>query len=571
MLLVLFNWLYTLMILGSLGILSFFGIQKLVSWDTKTIALDKTVLLGMIVLTAICNYISLFSPIDLKINIIISVLAIGSIIFFRKKTLPILRDWKTGLLQLHWLTKFALFLVFLIAIVKTSGPSLSYDEGGYHLPLIRWIENYPVVPGIANIEDRLGFNPSIYMTNAFFGMTWLFPGGLYDLNAFLFVLFGYSFLKGFDRIVKNNFKDQIFSTTIQTCALFFLFRAYMTSMDADFIFMYGATYLLIIFIQKIEMNKLAIADFDAFLFVILFAFISTSKFIIGLLLPLVLWQAIFWIKSKKTLFVKYLIVACLCIVGGWLIRNYIISGYLIYPLSFTGFFNPDWKVPKEYAEGQYHYVSEYAKIEVTRNIHEYKFAIRDVPWREWLPNWFDRVWWQLIGKVIIIGTPIGFILFFGSMIFSRKSWKKEYQQYLILLSILALATIIWFTRIPAIRFGWGWLLSFLVLSFGLPLRRMLIQYADSFRIGIVAILLASLIRSSILSVFETPELTKIVIEPVPVEKGVIYQTKIQNQIKINIAEEGRCWSISPPCYPRNHLPGLTPIGNKITDGFKIEN
>jgi hypothetical protein len=31
----------------------------------------------------------------------------------------------------------------------------------------------------------------------------------------------------------------------------------------------------------------------------------------------------------------------------WLGRNYILSGYLVYPLSVTGILNPDWKVPKD--------------------------------------------------------------------------------------------------------------------------------------------------------------------------------------------------------------------------------
>ncbi|MFN7116613.1 MAG: hypothetical protein ACK4TA_07410 [Saprospiraceae bacterium] len=89
------------------------------------------------------------------------------------------------------------------------------------------------------------------MTNAYFGMTWFFSGGLYDVNSFLYLVFSYSFLNGMNRFIQRNFQF-LFSDLIKISALVFIFRDYLTTMDADFIYIYGTIYLSVLLIRKIE-------------------------------------------------------------------------------------------------------------------------------------------------------------------------------------------------------------------------------------------------------------------------------------------------------------------------------
>jgi len=406
MLLVLFNWVYILFTCAGIGLISAFALQHFTKWSNDEFKADQTIFIGMIVLTTICNIISLFLPINALVNALITIPILAGLVFFRTKVNLVFKNWTREFKTLKWFTKVALLLVFAIAIFKTIGPSYIDDEGGYHLPLIRWIENYPVVPGIANIEDRMGFNPAIYMTNAFFSMTWLFPGGLYDLNSLLFIVFGYAFLRGFDRLLREPFQLS-FADLSGALALIFLFRAYLTSMDADFIYIYGSIYLLMIFLRKIELDKIEKPDFAAFIFFLLFAFIVTNKFIIGLLTPLAIWIGIRWIEAKKWHFISLVIFACLIVIAPWIARNYYISGYLVYPLHFLDVFNVEWKVPLELARGQYDYVSEYARMEITQPFNEY--VNHHYSWRVWFPVWWKHIWGLLIGKILIITLPIAFV------------------------------------------------------------------------------------------------------------------------------------------------------------------
>ncbi len=564
MILVLFNWLFILCTLSMLGLVIVASLGRKLPETRATLTIDQAVMVGLVALTTLCNIISLWSPMNIKINIIISGLIIIGLSVYRKEALLIIKKWQYEYRQQHLLSKAAFLLIIFIAIIKTAGPSLVDDEGGYHLPLIRWIEHFPVVPGIANIEDRMGFNPSIYMTNAYFSMGWLFPGGLYDVNSFLFIIFGYSFISGFNRFMKNDFQ-YLLSGLVQVGTLVFLFRAYLTTMDADFIYLYGSIYLLIIFMQKMETDTLAKPDFAVFVFMSLFTFIITNKFIIGLLAPLPLWLLFLWFKETRFVFSGSIILICLAILIPWTLRNYYISGYLVYPLFFIDLFSAEWKVPRSLAMGQYYYVLEYAKMEITQPFNEY--FNHNYTWKVWFPLWFERVWGLAIGKIIILLTPLSTLLILYHCLSIRKEGRQ--RSYVILLLFLLMATLVWLLRAPAIRFAWGWLLPMYVISLGLLLQKWLLKYQILLKMALIVLLFTSLIRSSIASVVEFPDITKHWLYPTPVEIGNMHTTISWNENELKISEDNFCRGIQPPCLPRYYHPGLRPRGKKITDGFKI--
>src|SRR5688500_16524798 len=47
-----------------------------------------------------------------------------------------------------------------------AGPPLVYDTGFYHAQAVRWINEYPAVPGLANLHGRLAFNSSWFVWGA---------------------------------------------------------------------------------------------------------------------------------------------------------------------------------------------------------------------------------------------------------------------------------------------------------------------------------------------------------------------------------------------------------------------
>lgn len=566
MILVLLNWTFILIFLLPAGFVSLTLLLRASSVRASYLSFSCVMLVGLVVLTTLCNVFSLFMAIDYKVNLILGAVIYGFLFFLRTEFIKNTMKWLEILKTLHLSTKLAFLLIFIIGLIKTISPSENADEAGYHIPLIRWIEDYSIVPGIANIEDRMGFNPGIYMSNAFFSMRWLFTEGLYDLNSFLFFIFGTFFLSGFERFVKKDF-SYIYSDITQIVALIFLFRAYLTSVDADFIYIYGIMYILILVLQKIESSTLSQPSVHIAMIFLLFTFIFTNKFSVILLSPIILW--ILWETNAKQnfRFVFTIVAVCTFILSSWILRNYFISGYLIYPLYFIDVFNVDWKVPIELTKGQYFYVSEYAKIEETRPFNQY--IIREVPFKEWTAGWFSRVGALLIGKIIIPGIPISFILFFYLIIVKNKKWDKVHNQYMALIFFLIIATLIWIVRIPAIRFAWGWLIVLFVLTASMSFRKILVAKITTIRIMLMVVLFTSLLRSSIASFINYPLFLSNWFYPSPIMKGSISKVVKWGDEKIYIATDNFCGNITPPCLPEKHHPNLVLRGNKVKNGFKI--
>lgn len=62
---------------------------------------------------------------------------------------------------------------------------MHYDTGLYHAQAIRWIEEYGVVPGLANLHSRFGYNSASFALSAFFSETWLIGRPMHCVAGFL--------------------------------------------------------------------------------------------------------------------------------------------------------------------------------------------------------------------------------------------------------------------------------------------------------------------------------------------------------------------------------------------------
>ena len=74
------------------------------------------------------------------------------------------------------------------------GPHESYDTDLYHLQTIKWIEKYPVVPGLANLHGRIGFNNNIFTLFALTSFEGVFNQEIYSIHLSFFLLLYYILL-----------------------------------------------------------------------------------------------------------------------------------------------------------------------------------------------------------------------------------------------------------------------------------------------------------------------------------------------------------------------------------------
>jgi hypothetical protein len=114
---------------------------------------------------------SLLVPIRHSTIFVLAVICAILILSRFKEFLDPLRRFGSGV---SWIP-VALSVAFLLVVAFNSlTPIAHYDDGFYHLNAIRWIKEYRVVPGLANLNDRRDaplpatpyFNPKLELRGA---------------------------------------------------------------------------------------------------------------------------------------------------------------------------------------------------------------------------------------------------------------------------------------------------------------------------------------------------------------------------------------------------------------------
>jgi hypothetical protein len=145
------------------------------------------------------------------------------------------------------------------------------------------------------------------------------------------------------------------------------------------------------------------------------------------------------------------------IIAPWLLRNVLLSGYLIFPLSSTGFFDVDWKVPYDIALAEQQHISHAPRM-ISQN-----FAFVDtLAFYEWFPEWIRNVWkGNLFNSVLVTLGLLSPLVAWSAFRMKGLKARLYVAKYLIAYT----GVIFWMLGSPDVRFGY----SFLVLCIFLPL------------------------------------------------------------------------------------------------------
>lgn len=570
MLIILLNWLFIFFTTYTLGYAGLSLMNRLISKRKNTqLPIVLFSLTGLAVITTLANYFSLFSKIGPGFIIFISGLSLMSCIVLRNS---ILSPFKAiNVKNIHPLVVIFGVGFFLIALIKASGPTEIWDEGQYFLPLIRWIENFPVIPGSALFHDRMGYNSAFHMSNAVYSFAFWFRGGLYDLNAFLFVLINFYFLGGVNRIIRKEVNWK-FHDYLMLFAGIALYRQLLTSMDADYPHIFIGLVILFTFLAKVEMKSLKIWDERSNVLLFVSIYLVTVKFLAIyylLFIGVLLW---FQIKQKHwRIFWTCFIIGFLSFCP-WLARNVIMTGYLVYPLYQFDFFPVDWKVPLEMARNNYLYVGEHAKTLVERHSLFYDGASK-VSVSEWLPQWWsNHATINISALITAVVFPPALIVLIAFLIHKRKELISKQPGHLIQISIVLFFLVFWFIQYPNVRFGWSWILFAIVYAiikthqvyFRIPNRLL--------RMAALILFTLSLGRAFWKTIDESYQARALVVGPVITKQAEDLYTKQVGSYEIRLAKDMHCWGALPPCSPYYYEAlEIVPRGDDFTDGFKVEN
>lgn len=107
----------------------------------------------------------LFSAVNLIAFLLFGLIGLAGLLLNRRDLWRLLSSVRTtGTIGYVIVGLLALYAIVLSDVAI--GPIRNVDTGIYHYSAVRWMTTFPIVPGLANLNTRLGFNNSSLLFSA---------------------------------------------------------------------------------------------------------------------------------------------------------------------------------------------------------------------------------------------------------------------------------------------------------------------------------------------------------------------------------------------------------------------
>ncbi len=423
------------------------------------------------------EFSQLFLPINYQVTFFFIVFAfIYSVIFDS-------RAWLTSFFEtLKFLKTFpiqsAALGIIALLIISGAFPLMgNYDSGLYHFGSIRWLNEEPIIPGLANIHSRFGFN------QGYFGFVAL-------LNFFPYWNKGYAISAPFLSLLTIWWIcdlpwPKIRSGWVALVGLLLITASLtidLSSPSPDWPVNFLQVAIFVTLVKLCTFDPFTEQNIDhqrSIVLLLLLCICLIETKLSGLVFSTcaILVTVNFWLKllsCNKRLFIG-LIYFSVFAISLHLFRGFLLSGYPLYPSMLFGSPNLPWSVPLETVKNEADWI-----VSMARRGGSPEGVVGN--WMWYLP-WIQQNWvvpWAqafplMKGWAVLAGGGLLFILAQLIQFFKKHSLNKQiyfFQKFAIL---YIFSVLYWFLSAPDLRFlGVLHLLFFIVAlwyfvsSIGLP-------------------------------------------------------------------------------------------------------
>lgn len=416
---------------------------------------DIYIVTGIVFLNVYAQFFSLFYKVA---GIACSLLGMAGIVilfifigkqFYRKKNIRFFPGCVGEKLPLWRIV--LIFVCFALTLLWTTQSPGQYDTGLYHAQAIRWVEDYGVVPGLGNLHMRLAYNSAFMSLQALFSLGWLIGQSLHSLNGF-FCLAALVYVFSTVRLWGEKC---LRTSDLLKCvmAVYVVQKEWdIASSGTDIEAMLLILYVLVKWSEYREKKKEEGVLYGWLCLVSVYA--VTVKLSVAASVLLAFYPLYLFVKEKRVKAVVAHVAAGLVILAPWLIRNVIISGYLIYPYAGIDLFRFDWKMDPEILAKDSLDIKMFARG--IQSAAEYDNSLAG-----WIPQWFllqsmgDRI--ALIAGIVCL--PVIFWL-------AVKNFRKKEYAWTIFSAVGTVNLVFWFFSAPHMRYGGPYIYILLVMTLG---------------------------------------------------------------------------------------------------------
>jgi hypothetical protein len=414
--------------------------------QTNIVGFSSQLIYATITLSFIALILNFFIPLNTYTSSSIIILSI----------ILIIKNW-----NFYYNKNFFIFSAisgFIIIILLAESNTYRPDAGLYHLPYIKILNDEKIIFGLSNLHFRFAHISIIQYLSAISNNFIFQNNGIVFSSAVIASAIILNFSSQIFNYLKNNNYNFHFYFLVSILIYIFLkmnrYSEYGNDAPSHFLYFFLLSETLKYNDDKSAKNILNLLLLSVFIILnkitlimcILFPFIFLNKNNFKKIL-----------KNKKIYFILFF--------GSiWLIKNVIISGCLIYPVSTLCFKSLNWtdiKMVEKVSIENEAWTKSWPNFK-NKNIINQKDYLKEF---NWIKTWYENEFNKTIKKI----TPYIIIMLIISFFLKLKSHNKidvsNKRLKILLLFILLSSSVFWFLKVPVYRYGYSYLISFFGIIF----------------------------------------------------------------------------------------------------------
>lgn len=442
-----------------LGVLNFIKRRLGFELDSRSLYTLLSVLLGVGILCFFVQVWNLFSPLYKAVSVV--ALLLGLALFWIHKS---------AIVNARLALSFVLSLAIVLP-VSFFGDSVS-DTINYHIQIVTWIQQSPVIFGLGNIHGRLGFNGFIYNFYALSDVSQLFALRSFIGNEIVYCSFLTAALYPFLRQNQSPRALPFYELFLLCSLLPFLFvikgyefrGLYCEGIGAVF----GISlFTLLLFIYQHKNNTHLGNRLFALGFVLALCAsmikVANTALVVGVVLYFIA------LRGRAILTAPYIkaylwlgVFSCIFVLP-WAMKGIMTSGMIAYPASVGYIRSLPWAVSEAQRDGEVCWIMSWARAP--------GIACREVlASNAWLANWFHvqgryaHFAYALLASLILLPLLLGARRkYMGGE--SCSDCALHCKGFILSFVCIVLGVAFWFITGPDPRFGMAYIIPLLALLF----------------------------------------------------------------------------------------------------------
>lgn len=420
-------------------------------------------LLGLIGVTFFVEVTAQFVPISVNVHLFFfTVLGLISIWNYKLIRKEVVFRWRQ--VRRYYLFSLAAAGILAIAICYSAKLPTIYDTGGYHITLVKWLNEFGYAKGIANLDPTFGFIAATFEITALFEMG-VYNGVSYHyMNSVVFIIGALLLIEMLFDFRKKLVQPGSF-LIIPYIAYLYYQKKIVANITPDMLVTILIFYVVYRALKIMGREKINSVDIAVLLTISAFSVLLKLSAAPVVLLGLVvlLWyyrqSGAGWKHSVSIAFPSAVLAV------PYLLKNYILTGYIVYPITKLKIWAPDWIVPEEEVNFLIFHINQFSQnmeYKIDGMVTGFDWII---PWF-WIhidPNMYRAEMIQLLLLPLTL-ICLGFALY--------KASKENAFQYGAVWGVVFLGMLYWFFSGPNPRFASGWIFT----TGFLPISLILFQY-----------------------------------------------------------------------------------------------